>query len=272
MTRPDRASNHESYMVPSLERGLRLLSVLASARTELSLSQLAERLELSRSSVFRLCYTLDQLGFVRRTRLGYEMGPRVLTLGFDYLSSLDLVDTARPELVALRDDTGASAHLGVLHGRDVIYIAQVAAQRQLASRVAVGSHFPAHAMSMGRLLLSALSDEEFDALYRGVSLERFTDDTPATVEELRARIAADRKRGYVISRGSFERGIAAVAAPVLGADGNVVAAVNISGPAATLDTGAIDGVFKDRVCQTAERISLALGYRPAAGGQLRVVS
>jgi IclR family pca regulon transcriptional regulator len=174
MTRPDRASNHDSYMAPSLERGLRLLSVLASARTELSLSELAERLELSRSSVFRLCYTLDQLGFVRRTRLGYEMGPRVLTLGFDYLSSLDLVDTARPELVALRDDTGASAHLGVLHGRDVIYIAQVAAQRQLASRVAVGSHFPAHAMSMGRLLLSALSDEEFDALYKGVSLEKFT--------------------------------------------------------------------------------------------------
>src|SRR6516225_6892876 len=145
MTRPDRASNHDSYMVTSLGRALRLLSVLASARTELSLSELAERLELSRSSVFRLCYTLDQLGFVRRTRLGYEMGPRVLAL----------VDTARPELVALRDDTGASAHLGVLHGRDVIYIAQVAAQRQLASRVAVGSHFPAHAMSMGRLLLSA---------------------------------------------------------------------------------------------------------------------
>ena len=86
------------------------------------------------------------------------------------------------------------------------------------------------------------------------------------------RIAADRKRGYVISRGSFERGIAAVAAPVLDADGKVVAAVNISGPAATLDTGAIDGVFKDRVCRAAERISHALGYRPPAGAQLRVVS
>jgi DNA-binding IclR family transcriptional regulator len=200
------------------------------------------------------------------------MGPRVLTLGFDYLSSLDLVDTAKPELVALRDDTSASAHLGILHGRDVIYIAQVASLRQLASRVAVGSHFPAHAMSMGRLLLSALSDEELAALYQGVSLETFTDDTPATVDELRQRVAADRERGYVISRGSFERGIAAVAAPVLGADGRVVAAVNISGPAATLDTGAIEGVFKDRVCQCAARISLALGYRPAAGAQLRIVS
>jgi IclR family transcriptional regulator, pca regulon regulatory protein len=272
MSKPDRASNHDSYMVPSLERGLRLLSVLASARTELSLSELAERLGLSRSTVFRLCYTLDHLGYVRRTRLGYEMGPRVLTLGFDYLSSLDLVDTARPELIALRDDTGASAHLGVLHGRDVIYIAQVASQRQLASRVAIGSHFPAHAMSMGRLLLSALSDEEFDALYKGVSLEKFTDDTPATVQELRQRIAADRKRGYVISRGSFERGIAAVAAPVLGADGKVVAAVNISGPAATLDTGAIDGVYKDRVCECAARISAQLGYRPPAGAELRAVS
>jgi DNA-binding IclR family transcriptional regulator len=272
MTKSARANNHDTYMVPSLERGLRLLSVLAAARTELSLSELAERLELSRSSVFRLCYTLDQLGFIRRTRLGYEMGPRVLTLGFDYLSSLDLVDIARPELVALRDDTGTSAHLGVLHGRDVIYVAQVPSLRQLASRVAVGSHFPAHAMSMGRLLLSALSDEEFATLYQGVSLEKFSDDTPATVEELRERVAADGKRGYVISRGSFERGIAAVAAPVLGADGKVVAAVNISGPAATLDTGALEGVFKDRVCQSAARISLALGYRAVAAAQLRAVS
>jgi len=272
MTRTELSSNHETYMVPSLERGLRLLSVLAAARTELSLSELAERLALSRSTVFRLCYTLDRLGYVRRTRLGYEMGPRVLTLGFDYLSSLDLVDIARPELTALRDDTGASAHLGVLHGRDVIYIAQVPSLRQLASRVAVGSHFPAHAMSMGRLLLSALPDDEFDALYKGVPLERFTDDTPATYEELRARIAADRERGYVVSRGSLERGIAALAAPVFDRDGKIAAAVNISGPAATLDTGALEGVFKDRVCECAVRISEQLGYRPTAGAQLRAVS
>lgn len=258
----ERPVNHDRYMVPGLERGLRVLFILANERGELSLTEIAERLDAPRSSVFRICYTLDQLGLLRRTPRGYGLGPRILSLGFDYLSSLDIVEIARPELVALRDDTGASAHLGVLSGTDVVYIAQVPSLRQLASRVAVGSRFPAHAMSMGRLLLSSLPREEFDALYAGVMLKKFTTDTPGTIEELRQKIAAERERGYVISRGSYEQGIVAIAAPVLDRDNKVVAAINISGPAASLDTGALEGVFKDRVCEAAQRISGQLGHRP----------
>lgn len=257
----ERRANHDKYMVPGLERGLRVLFVLAAERGDLSLTEISERLGAPRSSVFRICYTLEQLGLLRRTQRGYALGPRILSLGFDYLSSLDIVEIARPELVALRDDTGASAHLGVLSGTDVVYIAQVPSLRQLASRVAVGSRFPAHAMSMGRLLLSSLPAAEFDALYAGVALQKFTSDTPATIDELRQKISAEREQGYVISRSSFEAGIAAVAAPVLDRDGNVVAAINISGPAASLDTGALEGVFKDRVCEAARRISTQLGYR-----------
>lgn len=261
--RAERAGNHDSYMVPGLERGLRVLFMLANERSELSLTQIAERLGVPRSSVFRICYTLDQLGLLRRTSTGYGLGPRILTLGFDYLSSLDIVEIARPELVNLRDDTGASAHLGVLSGTDVVYIAQVPSLRQLASRVAVGSRFPAHAMSMGRLLLSSLPEAEFEALYAGVTLQKFTGETPGTIEELRRQIASERERGYVISRSSFEQGIVAVAAPVLDRDNKVVAAINISGPAASLDTGALEGVYKDRVCEAARRISSQLGHRPA---------
>lgn len=260
--RLERPANHDKYMVPGLERGLRVLFILANERGELSLTEISERLVAPRSSVFRICYTLDQLGLLRRTQHGYALGPRILSLGFDYLSSLDIVEIARPELVALRDDTGASAHLGVLSGTDVVYIAQVPSLRQLASRVAVGSRFPAHAMSMGRLLLSSLPAAEFDTLYASVELKRFTNETPGTIEELRQKIAAERERGYVISRSSFEAGIVAVAAPVMDRDGKVLAAINISGPAASLDTGALEGVFKDRVCEAARRISTQLGYRP----------
>ncbi len=260
--RLERPANHGKYMVPGLERGLRVLFILANERSELSLTEISERLGAPRSSVFRICYTLDQLGLLRRTQHGYALGPRILSLGFDYLSSLDIVEIARPELAALRDDTGASAHLGVLSGTDVVYIAQVPSLRQLASRVAVGSRFPAHAMSMGRLLLSSLPAVEFDTLYTGIELKRFTNETPGTIEDLRQKIAAERERGYVISRSSFEAGIVAVAAPVMDRDGKVVAAINISGPAASLDTGALEGVFKDRVCEAARRISTQLGYRP----------
>ncbi|MGQ3027146.1 MAG: IclR family transcriptional regulator, partial [Ferrovibrionaceae bacterium] len=162
---------------------------------------------------------------------------------------------------ALRDATGASSHLGVLDGRDVIYVAQVSSLRQLSSRVSVGSRFPAHAQSMGRLLLAALPAAELEALYAGVALDKFTEDTPGDFAELKSRIAEDRARGYVVSRGNFERGIVAVAAPVVDAQGVVVAAVNISGPATALDTGALEGVFKDRVMAAAKAISRHLGHR-----------
>ena len=126
-------------MVPGLERGVRVLFMLAGEKSELSLTQIAERLSAPRSSVFRICYTLEQMGLLRHTALGYGLGPSILSLGFEYLSSLDIVEISKPELIGLRDDTGASAHLGVLSGTHVVYIAQVPSFRQLASRVAVGS-------------------------------------------------------------------------------------------------------------------------------------
>lgn len=254
--------NHEKYTVIGLERGLRLLAQFSGENPEQTLSELARRMGLSRSSVFRLVYTLESMGFLHRQDHRYRLGPRVLTLGFDYLASQDLVETARPLLAALRDATGVTANLGILDRTDVIYLAQAASLRPFASRVSVGSRFPAHAMSMGRLLLGGLTDDELDRLYSGQTLERFTEDTATTLDALCERIRVDRERGYVISRGSFERGIAAVAAPVRDGEGRVVAAINIAGPVAVLDNGALDGVFKDRVIETAGEISRLLGYRP----------
>jgi DNA-binding IclR family transcriptional regulator len=257
------AKNHERYMVPGLERGLKLLSVFSRATPELSLADLARRLDLSRSSVFRLAYTLEQLGFLRRTKTGYVLGPRVLTLGFDYLSSQELVELARPELERLRDLTGASAHLGVLDGTEVIYVAQAQGRGGLVSRVSVGTRLPAHATSMGRLLLGALSDAELAERYPG-PLQRFTPETPATLDELRARIAQDQARGYVASHGAYERGIVAVAAPVFDREHGVVAAVNVSGPAAQFDE-ALETSMKERVRAAARAISHQLGWQPRPG-------
>lgn len=253
--------NHKRYLVPGLERGLKLLSLFSRSDPELTLVEIARRMGLTRSSAFRLAYTLEHTGHLVRAGAGYQVGPRVLTLGFDYLASQDLIETARPDLTALRDATGASAHLGVRDHAEVIYVAQVPSLRQLSSRVSVGTRFPAHAMSMGRLLLASLTDAELEELYRDVKLERFTDETPADFAELKQRIASDRARGYVVSRGSFERGIVAVAAPVFDAQDKAVAAINISGPAAALDTGALDGAIKDRVLQAAASISRKLGHR-----------
>ncbi len=257
----DLAKNHDRYMVPGLERGLRLLGVFSRTQPELSLAELARHMRLSRSTVFRITYTLEQLGFLRRTKTGFQVGPRVLTLGSDYLASLDLVDIAKPELTRLRDETGASAHLAVLDGVEVIYLVQVASLKRLASSVTVGTRFPAHATSMGRLMLGGLADAELERRYRDVKLAAFTDETPTTFDALRRRIAEDRARGYVVSRGGFERGIVAVTAPVFDFERRVVAAINVSGPATDFEDSALETAIKERVLAAADRISARLGGR-----------
>ena len=118
----------ERYLVPALIRGLTILQELSGERRKLTLSEVAAALRVTRSSAYRLLVTLGHLGFVTfdtETKT-YALGAEVLRLGYGYLASRELVDVAMPQLVRLRDRTGWSAHLGELHGRDVVYLARVA--------------------------------------------------------------------------------------------------------------------------------------------------
>ena len=114
--------NHDAYFVPGLHRGLRVLEVVAEARRPLSISEIAVALGLVRSAVFRLVYTLRHMGFLEESRQKlFTLGPRVLNIGFAFLTSKDIIEIASSELEALRDETQASAHLAIRDGRDVLY-------------------------------------------------------------------------------------------------------------------------------------------------------
>src|SRR6056297_873964 len=120
----DKSPNHAVYFVPGLFRGLRVLEILGTADTPMSLAEIARAMELSRSSAFRLVYTLRQMGFIRESerKNSYTLGARVLNLGFAYLNQQPITSIARPHLARLRDATGVSAHLSVLEGQDVLYL------------------------------------------------------------------------------------------------------------------------------------------------------
>ncbi len=116
------------YRVPGLIRGLALLEAFSGERSSLSLADLSRVLGASRSSTFRIAYTLNELGYLVRddATKSYRLGSRVLGLGFGYLSSLELAESARPHLEALRDRTDCSAHLAVLDGVEIVYVARYA--------------------------------------------------------------------------------------------------------------------------------------------------
>lgn len=253
----------ERYLVPALARGLALLECFGSGREELSLVELARGVGMTRSAAYRLVYTLAELGFLVRNpeRKSYRLGPRVLSLGFTYLASQELGEIARPHLEALRDRTNCSAHLAVLDGTEIVYVARYADKKALTSRISIGTRFPAHATSMGRAILAYLPADEVRRRFNGRTLARFSAATPTTVKALLALLESDRARGYIVSRSNFEAGIASVAAPVFDADGVPVAAINISTPETTVQGNALETAIKDQVVHAAKTISEWLGHR-----------
>jgi DNA-binding IclR family transcriptional regulator len=253
----------ERYLVPALARGLALLECFGSGREELSLVELARGVGMTRSAAYRLVYTLAELGFLVRNseRKSYRLGPRVLSLGFTYLASQELGEIARPHLEALRDRTNCSAHLAVLDGTEIVYVARYADKKALTSRISIGTRFPAHATSMGRAILSHLPADEVRRRFNGRTLARFSAATPTTVKALVAMLEADRARGHIVSRSNFEAGIASVAAPIFDADGAPVAAINISTPETTVQGNVLETTIKDQVVHAAKTISEWLGHR-----------
>ena len=253
----------ERYLVPALIRGLRILSTLSRENSMLTLSEVAASLGTTRSSAYRLLYTLEHLGFVEydaRSK-NYALGPQVLALGYGYLASRDIIDVAMPHLIRLRDRTGWSAHLGELHGRDVVYVARVATRRSIASVVHVGTRLPAHATTMGRILLSSLSDQEIRELYNQDLSRSFNLSPYSDLAELLKQIAVDRAEGIVVQSSGYEPGVASVAAPIHDVSGGIVAAVNVSAVALLANEVELNGPLKAEVMAAAAAISRDLGQQ-----------
>jgi IclR family transcriptional regulator, pca regulon regulatory protein len=257
----------DRYSVRSLELGLNVLEVFGDESAEtLNLSEIARRIGVSRSSAFRLVHTLQRLGYLDREPEGkeYRLGSRVMALGYAFLASKDVAELARPVLARLRAETRCSTHLGILEGHEVIYIARYAAHQPVSATIAVGARLPAHATTMGRIILAykpaAYVREHFGAR----RLATFTERTPSTVEDLAKVLAADRRRGYVLSHSNFEVGIASIAAPVFDASGDAIAAINVSAPENAIERTAFDRSVRDAVCAAARKISALLGARPGA--------
>ena len=150
------SANHDVYFVPGLHRGLRILEILGAAKTPMSLSEIARAMDLSRSSAFRLVYTLRQMEFLKdgEQKNTYTLGAKVLNLGFAYLSNQPITTIARPLLAQLRDTTGVSTHLSVLEGHNVLYLGSHQARSGFVSNMVTGTRVEAYATAIGWCLLS----------------------------------------------------------------------------------------------------------------------
>lgn len=254
------------YAVPALERGLRLLCEFSRHEPTLSAPELARRLGLPRSTVFRMLSTLEDLGFVQRAEGGrdFRLGIAVMRLGFEYLSSLELTDLGMPILGKLRDSIGYASNLVVRDGRSIVYVAKVTPPSWVASAVTVGTRLPAHATVFGRILLSDLTLEQLRELYPEEHLERYTGQTPATPLELFNLVQADRACDCVVGEGFFEAGISTVAAAVRDQGGHVIAALGATLPFPRIEPDVRENLVT-HIRAAALELSSALGYSQTRG-------
>jgi IclR family pca regulon transcriptional regulator len=194
----------------------------------MTLSEVATAAALARPTARRLLLTLEELGFVRSTDGGFELTPKVLTLGVAYASSLGLWDIARPHLEALVKRTGESSSMAQLDGSDIVYVARVSVPKIIALRVDIGTRFPAVRTSQGKVLLAALSPDELATTLAIPSRADLPTRIEPTRDQLDEELTQVRARGWAIADEELAPGVRSVAVPVRNGTGAVRAAMNVT--------------------------------------------
>lgn len=244
-----------------------MVRALSAPGPGLTLAEVARETRLTRAAARRFLLTLVDLGYVRSADRRFSLTPRVLELGYSYLSSLTLPEIAQPHLRELVERVHESSSVSLLDGTDVVYVAREPTQRIMTVAIAVGTRFPAYATSMGRVLLSGLGEVELDEFLGRAELRKLTPGTLTDRALLRTEIARVRRQGWALVDQELEDGLRSVAAPIAGADGSVVAAINLSTHASRRTLEAIRRELLPPLRETAAGIArdLAAGRRSAGG-------
>lgn len=218
--------------VQSLARGLSVIRAFDAQRPRQTLSDVARATGLTRATARRFLHTLVELGYVDTDGSVFWLTPRVLDLGYSYLSAMPLADLAQPHLDKLSSRLGESSSAAVLDGPDIVYVGRVQVRRIMTIGITIGTRFPAYATSMGRVLLAALPADKLDAYLAETDLQALTPHGLSDRSALRAELARVAERGWCVVDQELEPGLRSVAAPVHDRDGEVRAALNVSTHAA----------------------------------------
>jgi IclR family pca regulon transcriptional regulator len=256
----ERAAHH----VQSLERGLAVIKAFDADAPELTLSDVARSTGLTRAAARRFLLTLVDLGYVRTDGKHFSLTARVLELGYAFLSSLSLPEVAQPHLERLSTEVHESSSVSLLEGTDIVYVARVGVSRIMTVTINVGTRFPAHATSMGHVLLAGLPEDELDAYLETVRLDRLTTHTLTSPAELRAELAEVARQGWAMVDQELEEGLRSVAAPIRDRKGSVVAAVNLSTHASRTTPESVRDDLVPPLLATAKRIEADLAGTPPA--------
>lgn len=251
----------DSY-VQSFARGLEVIRSFSAAAPRQTLTDVAARTGLTRAGARRILLTLQTLGYVETDGKRYALTPRILDLGFAYLSSMPIWNRAEPVMEALVEEVKESCSAAALDGTDIVYVLRVPTRKIMRIGLGVGSRLPAYCTSMGRMLLASLGDDEVVRRLRASSLQPMTRHTLVDADAVLQKVRQARRQGWCLVDQELEEGLISIAAPIAGRDGRVLAALNVSGQANRTNARRMQADILPSLLKAAAAIS---GLLPAAG-------
>ncbi|RZL89693.1 MAG: IclR family transcriptional regulator [Variovorax sp.] len=247
----------DSY-VQSFARGLQVIRSFSASAPRQTLSEVAAATGLTRAGARRILLTLQTLGYVDSDGRLFSLTPRILDLGFAYLSSMPIWNRAEPVMEALVQQVQESCSAAVLDATDIVYVMRVPTHKIMRISLGVGSRLPAWCTSMGRLLLADLDDAALRERLAASTIEAFTRHSVTDIDTLVAKVAQARRQRWCLVNQELEEGLISIAAPIVDRAGRMVAALNISGQANRTSAKVMQETMLPALVQAAQDISRLL--------------
>jgi IclR family pca regulon transcriptional regulator len=246
-----------SFMT-SLARGLAVIRAFSDRRRSLTIAQISHKTGIPRAAVRRCLHTLKQLGYADSEANNFTLKPKILTLGYSYLSSTPLTVSAQPYMDQISRTLNESCSLAVLDGNNVLYVSRSSTSRIMSVALNVGSRLPAYCTSLGRAMLAYLPDDALKAYFNSVELKAYTERTVVSQKRLKEILAETREAGFTIVEEELEVGLRSIAVPVRGASGTVVAALNIGAQATRVTSRQMKEAFLPVLLKGSQELSALL--------------
>lgn len=262
------ASDLRLYRIQVIDRAVEILNCFSFDHPDLSVTEIAARTGLHKSTAHRILMALEYNDIIRQTsETGhYHLGVKLFALGNQAVARLSLRDVARPYLIRLMQETKETVHLAMLDEGQVLYLEKVEGPYALRMPSRVGRRIPTYCTSLGKAMLSCLEEAQVKRQLQGLRLKAYTPQTVKNIDQLLADLSQIRQRGYAVDNEEIELGLRCVGAPIRDYSGCMVGAVSVAGPSARVNLEKLPWLGA-KVMHVAGSISSDLGYASSVRAQ-----
>lgn len=248
--------------IQSIEKCFTLLSCISTETPFLSLDELTRKSGYSKTTCFRFLKTMRDLGLVDQdpNNKAYQLGPRLISLGLTALKGMNLRRAALPVMLRLRKETQETVNLAILSDTEVIFIERIMSDYLVNTNINIGDRLPVYCASLGKAILAFLDAGHQEEIITRLNFKAKTERTIVTQSSLRKELSEIKSRGYALNDEELEKGLRAVAAPVINYTGEAFAGINIAWSSARRSGRRVFGEFSEKVIVAAKEISFKMGH------------